>query len=189
MPTGEQLAALEEGRLDVGIIRPSHWFSPPAGMSVQRLWRDELFVFLPDDHPLVRSGDAIPVEALAHESFVCFPADVGCGLREHLEMLCSQAGFRPRIAMEVNPASAILGLVAAGVGVAILPECQMLAGIAGVIGRRLAADRVTSDLLLAWRNRDVSPLLRCFLQVVDELTPAQGLRAPSKKAALPPLAR
>jgi DNA-binding transcriptional LysR family regulator len=168
MSTGQQITALAEGRLDIGIMRPTHWFKPSAELTVRRLWRDELHVFLPDDHPLLRYQDAIPVEALAEQDFISFASDIGCGLSEHLHMLCGRAGFRPKIIQEVNAATVILGLVAAGVGIAVLPECQKLGGIAGVASRRLAAPDVTSDLLLAHRSAAPSPLLHRFLAAVDD---------------------
>jgi DNA-binding transcriptional LysR family regulator len=171
MSTGQQLEALAERRLDAGILRPSHWFRPSPELSVRRLWRDELHVFLPDDHPLLRKNRPIAPLELADESFITFAAHLGCGLSEHMDMLCSQAGFRPRIAQEVAAGSAILGLVAAGVGISILPECQSRSGIAGVVGRELDATNNTSDLLLAHRRRNQSPLLRNFLAVAEEVAP------------------
>lgn len=171
MSTGRQLEALAERRLDVGILRPSHWFRPAAELSVRRLWRDQLLVFLPDDHALLRRNGPIAPAALAGEAFVTFAADLGCGLTEHTDMLCSEAGFRPRIAQEVTAGSAILGLVAAGVGISILPECQLRAGIAGAVGRQLDATNKTSDLLLAHRRRNAGPLVQRFLAVASRLAP------------------
>jgi DNA-binding transcriptional LysR family regulator len=171
MSTGEQLAALAERRIDIGILRPPYWFKPAAALSVRRLWRDELYVFLPDDHALLREPGPIPPAALAAERFITFESDLGCGLSEHVAMLCSNAGFRPRVAQEVSVASSILGLVAAGVGIAILPKCQERAGIASVVGRELDALDTTSDLLLAHRGREANPLLESFLAVADAIAP------------------
>lgn len=172
LSTGEQLDAIGKGLLDVGIVRPSHWFKPAAGLSAQCLWQDEIYVFLPDDHLLAHSNGPISVAALADERFITFGSNIGCGLSEHLDMLCSEAGFRPRIVQEVGAASAILGLVAAGVGIAMLPACQMLNGIEGVVGRALASQNTTSNLLLAYRRPEISPLLARFLAVLEATPPA-----------------
>lgn len=171
MSTGKQLAALSERSLDVGLLRPPLGFRPAPGVTARRLWRDQLHVFLPDHHPLARRNGAIPVAALAEEAFIAFAADLGCGLSSHMTQLCSRAGFHPRVTQEVDAASSILGLVAAGIGIAILPECQSRAGMAGVTNRALAAADTGSDLLLAHRAREISPLLRNFLAVVDAIAP------------------
>lgn len=184
MSTGRQLEALSEGRLDVGILRPPYGFRPAPDLTARRLWRDQLHVFLPDDHPLLRRNGPIAPAALAEESFITFAADLGCGLSAHMAMLCSQAGFHPRVTQEVEVASSILSLVAAGIGVAVLPECQSRAGIAGVASRSLDAPDTGSDLLLAHRVSDTSPLLRNFLAVADEIAP----ELPASPAPLPILA-
>jgi DNA-binding transcriptional LysR family regulator len=171
MSTGQQLDAIGKGQLDVGIVRPSLWFKPAAGMSARCLWQDEIYVFLPDDHPLAQSNGPISVAALADERFITFGSNIGCGLSEHLDLLCSEAGFRPRIVQEVGAASAILGLVAAGVGIAMLPACQTLNGMEGVVGRELASPNTTSHLLLAHRAREISPLLQRFLDVLRDAAP------------------
>lgn len=177
MSTGEQIAALCRDEIDVGFMRPASWFKPAAGLAVRPFWRDELHVFLPDDHRLANRRSPIAIEALADEGFITTGADVGCGLSEHLDMLCTQAGFRPRIAQEVRAVSVILSLVAAGAGIAILPACQGLTGIVGVVGRKIAAPDTVSDLLLAHTSGEVSPLLARFLAVVEEIAPEAGVHA------------
>jgi DNA-binding transcriptional LysR family regulator len=174
MSTGQQIAALNRGEIDVGFIRPAHWFKPAAGVSVRPIWRDELNVFLPDDHPLLAREGALRVETLVEEAFIVVASEMGCGLSEHLDMLCSRAGFRPRIAQEATSVSLIPSLVAAGVGIAILPACQALSGIVGVLARPLAAANTLSDLLLAHRKGEISPLLRRFLEVAEEEEVCQG---------------
>lgn len=178
LSTGAQLAALAERQIDLGMLRPPHWFRPPASLSVRRLWRDELHVFLPGNHRLAAGNGPVPPELLAGESFISFPPEAGCGLAEHMFMLCSQAGFSPRVTHQVPVASAVLGLVAAGMGIAILPECQSRAGIVGVASRPLDAPDTGSDLLLAHRVDDANPLLHRFLDVAAAVAPA-----PSSEAA------
>jgi DNA-binding transcriptional LysR family regulator len=180
MSTGAQLQALAARELDIGILRPASWFRPPAGLSVRRLWRDQLHVFLADDHPLLGVNEPIEPRHLVDEAFITFAADLGCGLAEHLAMICGTAGFRPRITHEAMIGASILGLVAAGVGVSLLPESHSGAGVVGVMNRPLAAADTESDLLLAHREDNFSPVLRRFLEVATEVAPA-----PSAATAAP----
>jgi len=171
MSTGEQLEALAARTLDVGILRPASWFRPSPDLAVRSLWRDQLHVFLADDHPLLGMNEPIEPRHLIGEAFITFAANLGCGLADHLTMLCGTAGFRPRITHEATVGASILGLVAAGVGVALLPECQARAGVIGIRNRPLAAADSESDLLLVHRVDGVSPVLRRFLEVAAEVAP------------------
>jgi DNA-binding transcriptional LysR family regulator len=171
MSTGAQLQALAARELDIGILRPASWFRPTPELSVRSLWRDQLHVFLADDHPLLGMNQPIEPKHLADEAFITFAADLGCGLAEHLTMLCGAAGFRPRVTHEAAVGASILSLVAAGVGVALLPECQSRAGVVGVMNRPLSAPHTESDLLLAHRLDNASPVLRRFVEVAAEVAP------------------
>jgi DNA-binding transcriptional LysR family regulator len=127
------------------------------------VWSDQLVAVLPAQHPL--AGDSAPLDAsqLQQESFILFPRGLGCGLFEHISVLASRAGFAPRIEQEAREGSTIIGLVAAGMGISILPETYAKTGIPGVVYRALASEDATSRLLMAYRSNDAAPLLSHFL--------------------------
>lgn len=177
MSTGRQLEALADGELDIGIVRPPSWFRPPSGMRVRTFWRDRLHVYLPDDHPLLSRNASISPGDLGREPFITFAPAIGCGLAGHTNMLCGQAGFEPTVAQEVDVASSVLGLVAIGMGIAILPECHARSGVIGVASRPLSAADSASDLLLAYTEGNFSPLTFEWLNVAGSVTlPAATLR-------------
>ncbi|HET9147394.1 MAG TPA: LysR family transcriptional regulator [Acetobacteraceae bacterium] len=165
MSTAHQLQAVGSGDLDVGILRPPYHFQAAPGITVHRIWRDELMVFLPTSHPLASGRNAISLDDLAREAFVCIAPDVGCGMHEHVVTLCARAGFSPRVVQHTRELGAVLGLVAAGIGLAILPECYMRIGIPGVVNRPLAEPGAASELVLACKARNVPPTLRHFMDV------------------------
>jgi DNA-binding transcriptional LysR family regulator len=163
MSTGQQLQALQEQQIDVGFLRPSMLFSPPAGICTVEVWSDQLVAVLPAGHAL--AGDDTPLDAseLQQEPFILFPRGLGCGLFEHISVLTSRAGFAPRIGQEAREGSTIIGLVAAGMGISILPKTYSKTGIPGVVYRALASEDATSHLLMAYRANDAAPLLGHFL--------------------------
>jgi len=93
------------------------------------LFTEELYAILPPDHPLAGSS-AIRLEQLKDEPFVMFSE--GYSLRSIVMEACHQAGFKPNISFEGEETDYIRGLVAAGMGVSLLPEmaladqCQMM---------------------------------------------------------------
>jgi DNA-binding transcriptional LysR family regulator len=109
-------------------------------------------------------------------------------MHEHLMTLCGSAGFTPRIEQEARELSTVLGLVSAGIGVAVLPECYTCIAMPGVFSRPIAAQEAESWLMMALRVRTLPPLLRRFVDVVrelngmeaaaPELVPSKALREP-----------
>ena len=89
-------------------------------------------------------------------------------LHDHIMRLCARHGFHPRVVQEVNEYPTVLGLVAAGVGVALVPESQLRTRIEGVgihhIGDRAAIWQVGA----AWRQEKGSPLTAGFLGLLRE---------------------
>lgn len=170
MSTAGQLQALADKTIDVGFLRPSPFFYPPGGISVKELWNDRLVAVLPVSHPLAVMNTPVPMEALAREDFILFPRGLGCGLFEHVSTLASRAGFGPRIRQEAREGTTILGLIAAGMGVSILPEIYTRTGIPGVAYRTIDAEGTESRLLIASRSDDDSPLLKHFLAFAGEFS-------------------
>jgi DNA-binding transcriptional LysR family regulator len=164
MSTGQQLQALADKTIDVGFLRPSILFCPPPNIRVLNLWSDRLVAVLPVSHRLAQKQSPLPVAALSAEPFILFPRGLGCGLFEHVAVLASRAGFALQVGQEAREGATIIGLVAAGMGVSILPEAYAKTGIPGVTYRPLDTPDATSQLLLAHRTEDDSPLLARFFQ-------------------------
>jgi DNA-binding transcriptional LysR family regulator len=116
----EQLRAISEGRLDGGFIglAPSE---RPAGIQLVPWRKEPLVCLVPKDHPL---GDrkSISLAALAGESFISVSFESAPAFATHVRELCKSAGFRPREILESPRAQAVALMVAAGSGIAILPE-------------------------------------------------------------------
>jgi DNA-binding transcriptional LysR family regulator len=159
----DQVDALKDGRIDVGFVRTP---IDGDGLASCRVYREPLLIVLPEGHPLA-GHRRIALSLLAREPFVCFPRSRSPTFFDFLMRLCHDAGFTPRIAQEA-PLLDILSLVAAGFGVAMLPGSVRAAGRPGVVFRPIQGAPET-ELRVAWRPNDPSPVLRDFLQVVREV--------------------
>ncbi len=81
---------------------------------------------------------------------------------------CRKAGFQPRLVQEAKETSTLLSLVAAGMGVALVPMTSRLFSFQGVVFRPLR-NPLPVDLAVAWNRNNETPLLRSFLTLFDSL--------------------
>ncbi|MGY4573572.1 LysR family transcriptional regulator [Bradyrhizobium pachyrhizi] len=163
MLAAEIAEALRRRRIDVGFARPA--LLPEAGLA-QRLILEEPYVAaLPRAHPLAERDD-IALAELSDDAFVLYPARPEPSVTGLIVAACQAAGFTPRLAQEVLHLQTAIGLIAAGVGVSLVPEAAARAQTGrGVAYIALAAPAVSAPLTIAWRDEDVSPAVQRLLDL------------------------
>ncbi|QGV78902.1 LysR family transcriptional regulator [Streptomyces ficellus] len=133
---------LRAGDLDLCLTSPV----PDApDLVARRLDEQRLRLVVPDDHRLAGRKRVRLAEA-ADETFVTL--EPGYGLRRITDALCAEAGFTPRIAFEGEEAETLRGLVAAGLGVALLPPPAVPRP--GVVELTVTAPRAAREIGVAW---------------------------------------
>lgn len=138
----ESIAAVRSGACDLAIAFSYQGTDAGrgedlTGLVVEDLVEDPVLVALPVDHPLAQGEGPVPLAELARESWIA-----GCPrCRGHLESLADQVGFRPEIAYETEDYVAVIGLVAAGLGVALIPDL-VRRGLSRVVGANPAGDSI-----------------------------------------------
>lgn len=166
MATGPQLDALEQRTLDLGFVRPIEG-PPPPDMTLSVLRQDALVAVLPAAMALAHKK-SISIAELKDMPFVMYPPNAGTGIYPQIFRLCRAAGFVPRIGEIAGEASTIIGLVAAGCGVSLLPAAFERIRMDGVKYRSIDDAAATTSLLLARRSDDVSPLVQAFVALALE---------------------
>jgi DNA-binding transcriptional LysR family regulator len=144
------LAQLETREIDLCFT------SPPVrrpGIGWADLLEEELYVLVPAGHRLAGRG-TIELREVAKEPLICVKH--GYGLRSITEDLCRQAGFTPRIAFEGEEVATIAGLVAAGLGIALIPEIPGLDPEKTVL-LRLSKPRCRRVIGIAWAEGRFHP--------------------------------
>lgn len=144
------LERLKSGDLDLCLLAS---IKPEDPIQWIKLWSEELFVFVPNDHPLA-SRESITLNEIAGERFILLKK--GYALRMTVDELFEKANIQPNIMFEGEEAATAAGFVAAGLGISILPdlkgldqskitkirvswpECQRVIGIAWIKGRFLS---------------------------------------------------
>ncbi|MEV1051644.1 LysR family transcriptional regulator [Streptomyces sp. NPDC049887] len=133
---------LRAGELDLCLTSPV----PDApDLVARRLDEQRLRLVVPDDHRLATRKRVRLAEA-ADETFVTL--EPGYGLRRITDALCAEAGFSPRVAFEGEEAETLRGLVAAGLGVALLPPPAVPRP--GVVELTVTAPRAIREVGVAW---------------------------------------
>jgi DNA-binding transcriptional LysR family regulator len=162
----EVVERLCSDRMDVAFVRNAA--IDVEGIVVHRLLDEPLVVALPSRHEATRGkrDPAFSLESLANDPFVLI-GPPGTGLYDETVAACRAAGFSPRIEQLAPRITSAVGLVAAGLGVALVPESLQTMKMDGVVYRRLkGANRPKAFLGVASRKGDRSPALRHFLNHV-----------------------
>ncbi|AWI80412.1 MAG: LysR family transcriptional regulator [Betaproteobacteria bacterium HGW-Betaproteobacteria-13] len=172
MFSAEQFDAIARGSLDIGLVRTGAP-SGQGGIAVREIGRDPLRIVINAAHPLAGAA-AVHFADLRDEDFITFPTDAGTGLPMILRGLCRAAGFEPRVVQLAREATTQIGLVAAGLGLALLPAPLECVRIPRVRYLPIAGDGAFFPVAVAHQDGEPSPLLRGFLNVLDEVTGAAG---------------
>lgn len=121
MTVTEQLQAFEEDRIDIGFSRPMPATLSDAFVS-HDIYIDRLVVVVNEQHPFA-DRRSIELDELQNEDFILFNREEAVGLFDDTILLCREAGFSPNIISQPRHMQTLLTEVAAGLGVAIGPEC------------------------------------------------------------------
>jgi DNA-binding transcriptional LysR family regulator len=163
--TTDLIDDLRNERIDAAFIRTA--IADPQGLVVSTLLQEAMVLALPRGHGLARRAGALPLKALAGETFIVYRRRNGPGLYDAILSACNAAGFSPRVGQEAPRIVSTLNLVAAGLGISLVPESLQRMRMDGVVFRRLSgAAQPKAPLHLASRRGEPSAAVRKFLGLV-----------------------
>jgi DNA-binding transcriptional LysR family regulator len=171
MWTAEQLRALSDGSIDVGLLRDGGRY---PDLTITPLLRETFHAVLPADHRLRRQR-AVDPSSLEGEPFVLFARRMGILAFDRTMRCCLDAGFQPQIVQEAPQFPTLIRLVAAGLGVSLVPACVATVAFPGAIYRPLRSKRWTS-VEIGTRSTGSSATAIAFAHTV------QAHLAPRRKA-------
>jgi DNA-binding transcriptional LysR family regulator len=172
--TGDlQQALLLSGELDLGL---SALPTPAPKLMARPVFREPLIAAVPASHALTKDVRRIHLRTLAHEDFILFPRALAPGLYDLVIAACQRAGFTPRLAQEAIQMQTILGLVAAGLGVAVVPHCMSKLERGDVRYLALDSTDFVVETSALWQAGNEAPALVALLA---ELPPVQAVRPKS----------
>lgn len=169
MYTDQQYTALTAGEIDAGLVRaPPKDEAVAAELELLVLDHEPLLLALPETHRLARRR-RLWLRDVAGDAFVAQPRALSTTLHDTLSRLAARAGFHPAIRQEAQQVTGLLALVAAGIGLALLPASLRAVQLAGVRMLPLADADASQLLAVACRRDPRTPVLRRFLDTVRPL--------------------
>jgi DNA-binding transcriptional LysR family regulator len=158
--TMKLLDGLAQGRFDAIFLRPG--VSDPLDVRLHRFADEPLKIALPASHPHAAAG-RLPLAALAQDPFVLFPRAVGVSLHDEILNACRQAGFEPQLNQEAPQIATLVNLVAAELGVALVPAAITRIALDGVRYLDIEPPVPVARLALATRPADDRALVANFI--------------------------
>lgn len=163
--SSELVQGLHNEIIDAAFIR-----SPVADvvdLLVTPLIDEKMVVALPTGHPLASESTALELAELANHTFILYKRPGAPGLYDSIITACRGAGFSPRVGQEAPRIVSTLNLVAAGLGVSVVPDSLRRLQMDGVVYRALADDaQLTAPLILACRRGENSAAVQRFIDLV-----------------------
>ena len=173
--TLDQIAALKDGKIDVGFGRIR--FDDAAVRRVI-LREENLIVALPVGHHLAGKTGTVSLQDLADEPQILYPRSPRPSYADQVLSLFRDHAIEPRIAHEARELQIAIGLVAAEEGIAIVPESVRFARSHDLIFREIA-EKATSPIIMSHRQQDSSPELILMADVISRKYREWGYDAPS----------
>ncbi|WP_156917662.1 LysR family transcriptional regulator [Salinarimonas rosea] len=161
MTVADQIGALPRRQIDVGLLRP------PVGdpeIKVQTILEERFLLAVPSKHALAAER-VISLQRLARESFILFSRQQSPLFHSRILSMCERVGFVPHVVQHATQIHTIVGLVGAGMGIALVPETASNLRISSVNFLEIAESPQPVEIALAWRMDKETPALRSFRQV------------------------
>jgi len=165
MTTLEQAAALKDGRIDVGFGRLRF---DDDGIKRFTIRKEKIVVAVPCGNHLVNFAEPLKLRHIVGEPLIIYPKAPRPSYADQVLSFFRDSGLEPKAALEVRELQTALGLVAAGVGICLVPSSVRNLGRADVAYVELDEPKVLSPIIMSHRKNDRSPLLAQLVKLVRE---------------------
>ena len=165
LTTATQLTRLRDGSLDIGFLRLP---IDDAEIVVRPILAERMVIALHENDPLAQEPE-IEMADVVSAPFVMIPRSEEAGLHDTTVALCRMAGFSPTVAQEARGLHSLLGLVAAGMGVTLVPESVENLARSGVVYRPIAGSHARLELAVARPAKAVSRPAELLLDMLEDV--------------------
>ena len=155
------MQSLRDGTLDAAFVRLPCQTSQE--FTLHTLTQERMFL-------VVREEEAkTPLATILAESpLILFPRELAPSLYDLIIRFCHDQGVVPQLATQAPQMSASIAMVASGFGFTFVPESLTIIAMPGVTYRRIEDPQLTTEIALAWRRWDRSPIIKHLLALVSD---------------------
>jgi DNA-binding transcriptional LysR family regulator len=164
--TDVQLEDLMQGRIDAGLLIPPLHEKARAELDYLTVLSEPLVLAAPQGLKGLRSKNAVSLKSVADMPLIIFPRRIAPAFHDAIVGCFRDAGLTPRIGQEAIQMQTIVGLVSAGMGIALVPQSVSNLKRPGVEYRPLTDRTAVFETGLAWRRDNASPVLNTFLELL-----------------------
>lgn len=165
MLSEQQPAQLRSGRIHIGLSRYTHPVVPPADLTHTKLFEDAFVAAVPAQHPLAQLAD-LRVASLAELPLISYPKDPLSSFATHVLSILHEAGAQPRVGHEAIEIHTALGLVAAGLGYALVGASIAAHGHNDVVFVKLPELAARTTVLAVTRSDEANLLVSGILELL-----------------------
>ena len=177
--TIEQAVALKEGRIDIGFGRL--WFDDD-GLRRRVLREEKLAIAAPHGHQLSRMRGRLTLKQVVDVPLILYPNAPRPSYADQVLSFYRRRGLEPKVGFEVRELQTALGLVAAGLGISIVPLSVRRLGREDVKYLTLAEPDIASPIIVSYRSNDSSALLERMLNLIERFDQPSSARARKRKS-------
>ncbi len=174
MDRSGQMAALRKGRVDLALF-PGFDAPLEPGLESRTLLTCPIVAVLPLGHRLAKnkksSSRSLKIQDLSEDTLITPSAELSHGFVQSFDEVCRVTNFRPASIHQVDGPENVLGMVAGGYGIAILPEMLITRALPKCVIRPLRPPVPPFHLKLLWQRENPSVVLQNFVEVVTRLLP------------------
>jgi DNA-binding transcriptional LysR family regulator len=177
--TIEQAVALKEGRIDIGFGRL--WFDDD-GLTRRVLREEKLAIAAPHGHHLTRKRGRLRLKQVVDVPLILYPNAPRPSYADQVLSFYRKRGLEPKVGFEVRELQTALGLVAAGLGISLVPLSVRRLGREDVDYLPLEEPDIASPIIVSHRPNDSSALLLRMLNLIEGFDQPSNLRARQRRA-------
>jgi DNA-binding transcriptional LysR family regulator len=163
--TPVQIDFLLENKIDLGVLRPPVRNNE---LGLMTMVHERLIIALPAAHRCA-AAERVAVKDVLEENFICFDRTLDSALQTLILRICQDSGFQPRIYQAVGDIPSMLALVAAGMGVALVPSSSRNMRVKGVAFRNLSGGGPPLEMALAWNRSTNSRIRDGFVEICRQV--------------------
>ena len=161
-----QLEALRLGQIDLGLLIPPVPEKLSALINYQPIMSEPLILAIPSDAGWPGSRKRISLTRAQGQPLIIFPRTIAPAFYDAILGCFQSVGITPEIGQEAIQMQTIIGLVSAGMGIALVPQSVSNLQRPGVVYRALTQDTPQIETGIAWRKDNHSPVLQAFIALL-----------------------